>query len=119
MKLESHDVEIVAPREQLNLFGYDSYFNFFIKLFEKGMAPKSLLLSGPRGLGKSTFTYHFINYLLSKLMQLIVIQKHSLKWRRHFFWNFMVLKAMRKSRQRWSRNLRTTTVAAIFSGPQI
>ena len=28
--------------------------------------PNSILLSGLKGLGKATFTYHIINYLLSK-----------------------------------------------------
>ena len=60
------DIEIVAPKNQLHLFGYEDYFHFFIKLFEKKEMPNSMLLSGPKGLGKSTFSYHIINYLLSK-----------------------------------------------------
>ena len=65
MKTTYEDIEIVAPKNQLHLFGYEDYFNYFIKLFEKKEMPNSMLLSGPKGLGKSTFAYHIINYLLS------------------------------------------------------
>ena len=50
----------------MKLFGYESYFKFFIKLYEKKKLPNSILFSGLKGLGKATFAYHFINYLLSK-----------------------------------------------------
>ena len=65
MKTTYEDIEIVAPRNQLHLFGYEDYFNSFIKFFKKKEMPNSMLLSGPKGLGKSTFAYHIINYLLS------------------------------------------------------
>ena len=58
--------EVTKPRSQLNLYGYESYFNFFNKLYEQDKLPNSMLISGQKGLGKSTFTYHFINFLLSK-----------------------------------------------------
>ena len=57
--------QVFAPKEQLFLFGYRHYFETFIKLFNKKKLPNAILLSGPKGLGKSTFAYHFINYLLS------------------------------------------------------
>jgi len=66
MKTTNKDIEIVAAKNQLRLFGFEDYFNSFIKLYEKKELPNSILLSGPKGLGKSTFTYHIINYLLSK-----------------------------------------------------
>ena len=65
MKSEK-SMEIIKPKVQLNLFGYENHFKFFDKLYEKNKLPNSMLLSGPKGLGKSTFIYHFINYLLSK-----------------------------------------------------
>ena len=58
--------EITKPKSQLNLYGYESYFKFFNKLYEQDKLPNSILISGQKGLGKSTFTYHFINFLLSK-----------------------------------------------------
>lgn len=58
--------EISPPKNQLNLFGYKDYFNSFLKLHKNQSLPKTLLLSGPKGLGKSTFAYHIINYILSQ-----------------------------------------------------
>ena len=58
-------MEILTPKSQLNLFGYDKLFSSFIKLYKKNKLPNVMLLSGFKGLGKSTFAYHFINYLLS------------------------------------------------------
>ena len=58
--------EVTKPKSQLNLYGYESYFQFFYKLYEQDKLPNSILISGQKGLGKSTFMYHFINFLLSK-----------------------------------------------------
>ena len=66
MKTTIEDIEIMSAKTQLRLFGFEDYFNSFIKLYEKNELPNSMLLSGPKGLGKSTFAYHIINYLLSK-----------------------------------------------------
>ena len=65
MKINTENVEILSPKNQLQLFGYDDYFNSFIKLFHKNKLPNTILLSGLKGSGKATFAYHFINYLLS------------------------------------------------------
>ena len=62
----NEDTQIAPAKNQLRLFGFEDYFNYFIKLYEKSKLPNSILLSGPKGLGKSTFAYHIINYLLSK-----------------------------------------------------
>ena len=66
MKKNLIEPEIILPRDQLYLFGYKKYFNVFIKLFSTQKAPHAILLKGPKGIGKSTFIYHFTNYLLSK-----------------------------------------------------
>ena len=58
-------MEILTSKSQLNLFGYNKLFNSFITLHKKNKLPNVMLLSGSKGLGKSTFAYHFINYLLS------------------------------------------------------
>jgi len=57
--------EILLPIEQLSLFGFADYFNIFSNLYHDNRLPNSILLNGPKGSGKSTFAYHFINYLLS------------------------------------------------------
>lgn len=63
--INTENLEILSPKNQLQLFGYDDYFNSFIKLFNKNKLPNTILLSGLKGSGKATFTYHFINYLFS------------------------------------------------------
>ena len=59
-------MDILEPKLEQNLYGFSYYFNSFIKLFKKNSLPKVILLSGPKGLGKSTFSYHFINYVFSQ-----------------------------------------------------
>ena len=61
----SENLTAISPKNQLYLFGYEYYFNSFIKLYQKNKLPNAILLSGPNGSGKATFAYHFINYLLS------------------------------------------------------
>lgn len=63
--IRKSNIEIIPPRHQLNLFGYKNYFNFFVRLFNQRKLPNVMLFNGLRGIGKSTFSYHFINYLLS------------------------------------------------------
>ena len=72
--MEKKNIEILSPRNQLQLYGYNKYFDLFINLFKKNKLPNTILLSGIKGLGKSTFAYHFINYLLS----LNEVEKYSL-----------------------------------------
>ncbi len=50
----------------LKLFSYNELFNEFINLDLNNKLPTRLLLTGQEGIGKSTFSFHFINYLLSK-----------------------------------------------------
>ena len=66
MKKIRETTKIIEPENQLKLYGYKNYFDSFAKLFEYGNLPNSILLSGPKGLGKATFIYHFVNYILSK-----------------------------------------------------
>jgi len=53
------------PNKQKELFLYDQYFKLFAKLFKNNLLPSKILLTGQSGLGKSTFAYHFINFILS------------------------------------------------------
>lgn len=48
------------------IYGYDELFNFFIKLDDNKKIPNKFIISGKKGIGKSTFAYHLINYLFSK-----------------------------------------------------
>jgi len=53
------------PVTQLTLYGH--YFEFcnFIDLYKKKKLPNKILLSGEKGIGKSTLAYHIINHILS------------------------------------------------------
>ena len=59
-------MNIIDPKAQINLYGYENYFASFVKLHKKNKLPNVILLSGLKGVGKSTFVYHFVNYLLSQ-----------------------------------------------------
>ena len=61
----SENLEITLPKNQLSLYGFKNYFASFVNLYRKNKLPNAILLSGPKGLGKATFAYHFINYILS------------------------------------------------------
>ena len=56
----------LLPINQLELFGFQNEFNELIDLYEKKKLPNKILLSGQKGLGKSTLAYHLINFILSK-----------------------------------------------------
>ncbi len=56
----------LKPINQTKLFGLDKYINELISLDNSNILPNKILLSGPKGQGKSTLAYHFINYCLSK-----------------------------------------------------
>ncbi len=56
----------IEPINQINLFGLDKYINEIIKLYKKDKLPNKILLNGQKGIGKSTLSYHFINYVLSQ-----------------------------------------------------
>ncbi len=55
----------IEPINQTNLFGLDKFFLEFIRLYKRKKLPSKILLTGQKGLGKSTMVYHFINYALS------------------------------------------------------
>lgn len=56
----------ISPINQIKLFGLNKYMNELIQLYENKKLPNKILLSGQKGLGKSTMIYHFINHVLSK-----------------------------------------------------
>ena len=65
MTAANRNLDITLPKNQIELFGYEYFFNSFITLYQRNKLPNTILLSGPKGSGKATFAYHFINYLLS------------------------------------------------------
>ena len=61
---EDKDI-VYRPSKQLNLYEYDTMFKLFINTINQKRLPKCSIFSGQKGLGKATFAYHLINYLLS------------------------------------------------------
>jgi len=53
------------PAYQLSLFGHHFEFCNFIDLYKNKKLPNKILLSGEKGIGKSTLAYHIINRILS------------------------------------------------------
>ena len=56
----------INPYNQTRLLGLNKNISELIDLFEKEILPNKLLLSGLKGIGKSTLAYHLVNYSLSK-----------------------------------------------------
>ncbi len=54
------------PSTQINLFEHKEIFKQLSKLYKKDNLPNKILLSGEKGIGKSTFAYHLINFVLSE-----------------------------------------------------
>ena len=53
------------PANQLSLYGHHFEFYNFIDLYKNKKLPNKILLSGEKGIGKSTLAYHIINRILS------------------------------------------------------
>tara|TARA_B110001452_G_scaffold266257_1_gene272654 strand:- start:5365 stop:6297 length:933 start_codon:yes stop_codon:yes gene_type:complete len=56
----------LEPSNQQKLFGLECHLLELVRLYNLNVYPNKLLLSGLKGVGKSTLAYHFINYVLSK-----------------------------------------------------
>ena len=52
--------------KSFKLYSYKNLFNHFINLDLNANLPDKILLSGQQGIGKTTFAFHLVNYLLSK-----------------------------------------------------
>ena len=61
----------LKPVNQLSLYGHHSEFLNFINLYKNNKLPNKILLSGEKGIGKSTLAYHIINHILS-LMKIFI-----------------------------------------------
>ena len=53
------------PAKQTTLYGHHFEFCNFIGLYKNKKLPNKILLSGEKGIGKSTLAYHIINHILS------------------------------------------------------
>ena len=57
---------IIKPSTQTNLYELNHELINLINLYKKRNLPNKILLSGQKGIGKSTMAYHLINYILSE-----------------------------------------------------
>ena len=55
----------IKSSENLKLYGMNIFFDEIMKLYHEKKLPNKILLSGKKGIGKSTFAYHIINCILS------------------------------------------------------
>ena len=55
----------LKPFENTKLYGMNDFFNEITRLYDNKKMPTKILLTGKKGLGKSTLAYHIINYILS------------------------------------------------------
>ena len=53
------------PSRQLDLFGHENQFTNLTDLYTNKKLPNKILLSGVKGIGKSTLAYHIVNFILS------------------------------------------------------
>ena len=65
----------IKPSANIKLYGMAKFFNEITKLYILKKMPSKILLSGKKGLGKSTLAYHIINWVLSEKEEL----KYDLK----------------------------------------
>ena len=49
----------LEPINQTKLYGLDTYLNELIRLYKDNIYPNKILLSGQKGIGKSTLAFHF------------------------------------------------------------
>ena len=56
----------MKPINQLKLFGFKNIFDELININNNDKFPNKILFSGYKGIGKTTFVYHLINYFLSQ-----------------------------------------------------
>ena len=57
---------IFNPKDTPILFGYNEKFNFFKNLILKDKLPKVIMLSGQKGIGKSTLINHLMHFFFDK-----------------------------------------------------
>ena len=56
----------MIDKYQTKLYGFKSHFNELVDVYNRKSLPNKILFSGKKGIGKSTFALHFINYIFSE-----------------------------------------------------
>jgi len=55
----------LIPVNNKNLYGYNEFFLSIKNMYENNKLPNKIIFSGSKGIGKSTFAYHIINFIFS------------------------------------------------------
>ena len=55
----------MIDKYQTKLYGYKSLFYEFVDIYKGKRLPNKILFSGKKGIGKTTFALHLINYIFS------------------------------------------------------
>lgn len=56
---------MLTPRENLKLYGHAQGRETFLKAYHSQRFPHAWIVAGPFGIGKATFAYHMVRYVLS------------------------------------------------------
>ena len=56
----------MTPLTQTKLLSFKDNFKSLVNFSLRGSLPNKLIFSGNKGIGKSTFAFHLINYLFSE-----------------------------------------------------
>ena len=84
--------DVKAPSISTTLVALDQHFYDMVRLYEKGVFPKVLLLNGKKGIGKFTLVFHFLNYIYSKKEQTSYSYKEKLIDINSYFYNSILNK---------------------------
>ena len=55
----------INPINNTKLYGYSLLFSNLTKLYSESKLPNKIIISGNKGIGKSTLAYHLTNYIFS------------------------------------------------------
>ena len=56
----------LIPENNTQLYGYSDFFLSIKNMYDNEILPNKIIFSGNKGIGKSTFAYHLINYIFSQ-----------------------------------------------------
>lgn len=61
----AENAPLLHPRENADLYGHEKAEQVFLNRWQSGRMPHALLITGSKGIGKSTFAYRLARYILA------------------------------------------------------
>jgi len=111
--LELNKKDTLNPLNSLKLFGLKKYLFDFIKLFKDKKLPKILLLSGEKGIGKFTLSFHLINYIFSLNSKNAYDHKNQIINEKNFFYKSILSNVCENFIYISNENLKRTSIEDI------